>query len=187
MKYDGLIVDADFCIKIGASPKYRYLERILAELAEKVYIHKTVYDEIMVPACAKQQIDSLIHLGIMEIVDENCLEPLEKAIYRGAWQGLSKVMINPGNSRKNRGETCSLAMAKAMSIPIFATDEKNLQPIIGRILNTGISDIKCLRIEDVIKKIKSDEINTFTRKESKVLWRLAGKNTDDFDKKIWPI
>ena len=47
MKLERIIVDADFCIKIGASPKYRYLERILPELAEKVYIHKKVYDEII--------------------------------------------------------------------------------------------------------------------------------------------
>ena len=44
MKMKGIIVDADFCIKVGASPKYRYLERVLPELAEKVYIHKIVYD-----------------------------------------------------------------------------------------------------------------------------------------------
>lgn len=53
MKLERIIVDADFCIKIGASPKYRYLERILPELAETVYIHKKVYDEIIFPACAK--------------------------------------------------------------------------------------------------------------------------------------
>jgi len=57
MKMKGIIVDADFCIKVGASPKYRYLERVLPELAEKVYIHKIVYDEVMVPVCAKEQID----------------------------------------------------------------------------------------------------------------------------------
>lgn len=67
MKLKGIIVDADFCIKIGASPKYRYLEKVLTELADKVYIHRTVYDEIMVPACAKEQIDYLNEQGILEV------------------------------------------------------------------------------------------------------------------------
>lgn len=91
MKLKGIIVDADFCIKIGASPKYHYLERVLAELA-----------------------------------------------------------------------------------------------IIDRVLNTGIDDIACVRIEDVVRKIKNSELN-FTRKEAKVLWRLAGKKTEIFDNSIWPI
>lgn len=74
MKLKGIIVDADFCIKVGASPKYRYLERVLTGLADKVYIHKIVYDEIMIPACAKEQIDFLRKQGIIEILDENILK-----------------------------------------------------------------------------------------------------------------
>lgn len=49
MKLKGIIIDADFCIKLGASPKYRYLEKVLTELADKVYIHRIVYDEILAP------------------------------------------------------------------------------------------------------------------------------------------
>lgn len=188
MKLKGVIVDADFCIKIGASPKYRYLERVLPELAEKVYIHKIVYDEIIVPACAKEQIDTLHMQGIVEIIDENCLEPLEKVIYQGVYQSLANVMINPKRPKKNQGETCSLAMAKIKSIPYFATDEKRLQEIIDRILNTGLDDdIHCIRIEDVVRRIKSGEIEGFKRKEAKVLWRLAGKSTVIFDRDIWKI
>lgn len=100
---------------------------------------------------------------------------------------LANVMINPERPKKNRGETCSLAMAKTKGIPYFATDEKELQPIIDKILNTGIDDIFCVRIEDVIHRIKSGEIEGFKRKEAKVLWRLAGKSTDIFDNEIWPV
>ena len=176
MKLERIIVDADFCIKIGASPKYRYLERILPELAETVYIHKKVYDEIIFPACAKEQIDVLRKQGVLEIIDENSLDPLEKVVYQGTYQSLANVMI-----------TCSLAMAKTKSIPYFATDEMELQPIIDKILNTGMNDIICLRIEDVIQRIRLGEISGFKRKEAKVLWRLAGKRTDVFDKDIWAI
>ena len=67
MKLKGVIVDADFCIKVGASPKYRYLERVLPELADKIYIHRVVYNEILIPVCAKEQIDSLIIQGKLKI------------------------------------------------------------------------------------------------------------------------
>ncbi|HIZ66442.1 MAG TPA: hypothetical protein H9809_11200 [Candidatus Blautia pullicola] len=186
MKLKGIIVDADFCIKVGASPKYRYLERVLTGLADKVYIHKIVYDEIMIPACAKEQIDFLRRKGIIEILDENILNPIEQVVYQGVYQSLAKVMINPKRPRKNQGEICSLAIAKTKSIPYFATDEMDLQPIVNRILNTGMDDIFCIRIEDVIRKIKSGELEGFKRKEAKVLWRLAGKSTNLFDKCIWP-
>lgn len=187
MKLKGIIVDADFCIKVGASPKYRYLEKVLPELAHKVYIHKAVYDEILVPVCVKEQIDSLRGQGILELIDENSLTPLEKTMYQGIYQSLAMVMINPQKPRKNLGETCSLAMAKTKSIPYFATDEVGIQPIVDKILNTGIDDIICVRIEDVIRRIQSNQLQNFTRKEAKVLWRLAGKQTEIFDKYIWPI
>lgn len=187
MKLKGIIVDADFCIKVGASPKYRYLEKVLTELAEKVYVHKTVYDEILFPACAKEQVDSLKRQGILELLDENDLNFDEKNVYQGAYGKLADVMIDPERPKKNRGETCSLAMAKTKSIPYFATDEKDLQPIIDRISNTGLDNIFCVRIEDVIRKIKSGEVEGFKRKEAKVLWRLAGKSTDVFDNDVWPI
>ena len=187
MKMKGIIVDADFCIKVGASPKYRYLERVLPELAEKVYIHKIVYDEVMVPVCAKEQIDSLIKQGILEIMDESKLAPLEKKVYEGTYCLLARIMMNPNRPRKNQGEICSLAIAKTKSIPYFATDEKKLQPIIDKALNTGMNDIIRVRIEDVVQKIKSGELSAFKRKEAKVLWRLAGKRTDIFDRNIWPV
>lgn len=187
MKLKGIIVDADFCIKVGASPKYRYLEKVLIELADKVYIHKVVYDEILTPICAKEQIDLLRKQGVLELLDENNLNNVEKVIYQGIYSKLVNVMCNPNQPRKNRGEICSLAMAKTKSIPYFATDEKNLQPIINLILNTGLDDISCIRIEDIIHKIKNAEIKGFKRKEAKVLWRLAGKSTVIFDEDIWPL
>lgn len=83
MKLKGIIVDADFCIKVGASPKYRYLEKVLMELADKAYIHETVYKEILTPACAKDQIETLKKQGFLELLDENKLNTIEKATYEG--------------------------------------------------------------------------------------------------------
>ncbi|MCL2437194.1 MAG: hypothetical protein FWD00_04060 [Clostridiales bacterium] len=187
MKLKEIIVDADFCIKVGVSPKYRYLERLLPKLANKAYIHKAAHDEVMFPLCAKEQLDFLKNQGFLDVLDEKDLNPLEKIVYIGTYQSLAKAMINPHQPRKNQGETCSLAMAKTKSIPYFVTDEKNLQPIIDKILNTGMDDIVCIRIEDVIRRIRFGELEGVKRKEAKVLWRMAGKEPTVFDRAIWPM
>ena len=91
-----------------------------------------------------------------------------------------------GHPNKNKGEACSLAYAKATGIPVFATDEMDLQPIIDTQLNTGIDDITCLRIVDIIKKAKNGEIDV-SRKVCKALWVISGKSKDMFDKTLWPV
>ena len=182
-----IIVDADFCIKVGASAKYRYLEKLLPILASKTHIHRMTYNEVLTPRCAKEQLDALIGQRLLGVLDENSLNPMEKTVYHGVYQSLARIMMNPSHPSKNQGETCTLAMAKTKSIPFFVTDEKDLQPIIDKNLNTGIDDIVCVRIEDVVRKFESGELNGFTRKETKLLWRLSGKDSSTFDKHIWPI
>jgi hypothetical protein len=54
------------------------------------------------------------------------------------------------------------------------------------VLNTGMNDLSCLRIVDIIEMIR-DGLEGLKRKDAKVLWRLAGKSTESFDKNIWPI
>lgn len=101
---------------------------------------------------------------------------------------LSNVMIDPSRPNKNKGETCSLAYAKVTGIPVFATDEANLQPIIDKLLNTGIDDIHCLCIMDIIYLIKNGKI-PLKRRYAKALWRISGgrKDANDiFDTEIWP-
>lgn len=189
MKLKTIIIDADFCIKVGGSPKYPYLEKVLAEVAEKVYVHKYVYEEeILTPASAKAQLDELKKHGILEVINEDGLSENAREVYDGTYNMLARVMLNPNEPRKNQGEVCSLSMAKAKAIPYFVTDEKDLQPIIDEKLNNGIEDgdIQCIRIEDIIVKIKNNEIQGFSRKAAKVLWMLAGKNKEDFDNSIWP-
>lgn len=186
MKLKAVIVDADFCIKVGSSSKYRYLERLLPEMAEKVYIHKTVYEEILYPLSAKKQLDALREQGILHLLDTGNLLALEKKIYECTYHMLSKVMSDPRNKRKNRGEMASLAMAKTKGIPYFATDEMNIQAIVDNILNSDLENsITCVRIEDVVKKMKDGELDSFKRKEAKVLWVLAGKRKEVFDNEVW--
>lgn len=187
MKFDAIIVDADICIKIGNSEKYRYLEKLFPIIADKVYIHTIVYNEILSPKCAKEQIDKLISDGIAEVLDESKLDDIEKLIYEATFLSLSSVMINPERPNKNRGEVASISMAKTKSIAYFATDEKELQTIIDEVLNTGMNDLSCLRIVDIIEMIRDGKLEGLKRKEAKVLWRLAGKSTESFDKNIWTI
>lgn len=65
--------------------------------------------------------------------------------------------------------------------------KKDLQPIIDEKLNSGIDNISCIRIIDIIEMIRDGKIECLKRKEVKALWRLAGKPTERFDKDIWPI
>lgn len=189
---DKIIVDADFCVKLGGSEKYRFLLEVLPLVANKIYMHTHAYGEVLYPASAKQQLDDLIKAGKVILVDQSMLSPADRAVYDMSYTVLERVMINPHRPNKNKGETCALAYAKATGIPVFATDESKLQPIIDAQLNSGIDDITCLRIRDVVEMIRSGEI-ALPRKYAKALWRISYNNEDVknaneiFDKEIWPI
>ena len=180
-----IIVDTDLCLKLGGSEKYRLLELILPLVAEKIYIHTCVYEEILTPHIVHEQIDTLMHAGLITLVDESGLGAAQNTVYQMTYRQLEQVMINPDKPHKNKGEVCSLSYAKAASIPIFATDESKLQPIIDRHLNTGIDDITCLRIKDIVMMIKSGDID-LPRKTAKMLWRISGKSAEVFNTDIWP-
>ena len=81
MHYGEIIVDADLCNKLGDSAKYPYLRIVFPLLADMVYIHRIVYDEIMMSAQVKEQIHSLISEGLMRIVDESDLDTTESMVY----------------------------------------------------------------------------------------------------------
>ena len=185
VRFKQMIVDADICIKIGGSAKYRYLEKLLPAMAEKIYMHKAVYDEIMIPACAKEQVDELIKSGILELIDEEQLNAIERHIYNAIYESLARVMINPKRERKNRGEVSSLAMAKTKSITYFGTDEKDLQLIIDEKLNNGMDDIYCIRIIDIIYMIKNGELEGLKRKDAKNVVEIVRKSVERFDREIW--
>jgi len=182
-----IIIDADVCLKLGQNEKYPYLQQLLPSLSKKSFIHRCVYDEILFPAQVKAQLNKLICDGLLEIIDESILSLSEKVLFDAAYSSLAAVMINPNKPRQNHGEVSSLAIAKTISIPVFFTDERDFQPIINRILNTGLVDITCIRIIDVIKKIKLGEIEGFSRKQAKAMWVMSGKDKGIFDNEIWPI
>lgn len=121
-----IIVDADFCIKLGSSEKFPFLSEVLPLLANNIVMHSHAYSEVMIPACAKQQLDELIYKGVVQIVNQSGLDPNSRAVYDMSYSLLERAMIDPRKPSKNKGEACSLAYAKATGIPIFATDEAHL-------------------------------------------------------------
>lgn len=188
---DKIIVDADFCLKLGGSEKYHFLFEVLPLIASEIYMHSYAFGEVLYPVSAKKQLTDLISSGKVKLVDQRTLSTTDRAIYDMSYSALEQTMIDPRKPNKNKGEVCSLAYAKATGIPIFATDESSLQQIIDAQLNTGINDIHCLRIRNVMEMIKNGEIN-LSRKYAKALWRISYNNdnvknaNDIFDREIWP-
>ena len=60
---DKMIVDADLCIKLGGSDKYRYLHDILPLVSKKIYMHTHAHGEVMMPSSAVSQLKDLIAEG----------------------------------------------------------------------------------------------------------------------------
>ena len=176
-----IILDADICLKLGGSGKYQVLYELVPLLARNVYIHKTTFEEILSP---KAQITQLIAEGKVHIVSEADLDKDDRKVYDMTYDKLYGVMKDPTRSRKNVGEVCALAYAKTKSIPLFATDEKDLQPIIDRQLNTGVDDIHCLRIQDIIEQAKAGML-PISRKHAKLIWVISGKDKTIFEY-LWP-
>ena len=179
-----IILDADICLKSGGSGKYRLLYELVPSLAENAYIHKTTYNEILYPPAAKAQIEQLISEKKVHLVSENDLEKNDRKVYDMAYNKLYSVMKDPTRPNKNLGEICALAYAKTKSITLLATDEMFLQPIIDKQLNTGIDDIHCLRIQDIIEQSKAG-ILAISRKNAKLIWAISGKRKEVFDQ-LWP-
>ena len=184
MKLEQIIIDADICIKLGGNAKYRFLEIVVPALANRAYIHETVYDEIKMPASAIEQVNTLVETGDLEKISEEELDHTEKNNYKAIYSSLASVMMNPDTPNKNAGEVSSLAIAKVKGITYFGTDERDLQPIIDRKLNTGLKDIRCIRIIDIVKMFKDHDIVGLKRKEVKALWKLSGKSPKLFDEEI---
>ena len=194
--FDKAILDADFCIRLGRFEKLNFLETIIPIIAKEVYIHKYVYeDEILVPINSKNQIKRLIEKGNIVIIDENTFDTLERNIFDSTRDKLKRVMVKEEKG-KNWGEVLSLSCAKVLGIPIFMSDELNLQPIIDTQLNTDISgNITVFRVKDIIEWIKNNPQCKIDRKTAKSIWLTAtsDKNRVTIEESkevfiaIWPI
>lgn len=177
-----IILDADFCIKVGRFEGLLLLQEIIPVIAQKAYIHKYVYeDEILIPWSAKQQVRRLIDSGQAELLDESSFSLTEKVIFTATRDNLKRAMIGTVERGKNWGEVLSLACAKTLGITIFMSDEGSLQGIINRLLNTGNDyDIQVFRIINLVEWIRDHPEVGITRRTAKTIWIAAGKSKDSF-------
>ena len=184
---DRIILDADFCIKVGRFQSIPILEEIVPLVAHKAYIHRYVYeDEILIPQSAKEQVRHLIEVGRIEVIDDTCFKKEYYSIFQATRDRLKRVMVGTIERGKNWGEVLSLACAKSLGITIFMSDESSLQEIINRQLNTGTEyDIRVFRIIDLIKWIKAHPECGIVRKTAKTIWLVAGKSKESFQS-MWP-
>lgn len=60
---DKIIIDADLCIKLGGSNKYRYLYDVLPLISKEIYMHTHAHGEVMIPTSAVNQLKDLISEG----------------------------------------------------------------------------------------------------------------------------
>ena len=44
-----IIVDADFCLKLGGSEKYRFLFEVLPLISCEIYMHRHAFGEVRYP------------------------------------------------------------------------------------------------------------------------------------------
>lgn len=196
-QFDTIILDADICLKLGGYDGIQVLEKIIPLVSKKAYIHKYVYnEELLIPAKVKKQLKKLIEKEQLVKIDEDDLEAVERMMYESNVQILCKAMKGTEQlvDSEHKGEIISLAMAKVLDIPIFMSDEKDLQPIIDLKLNTGIgSKINVFRLQHVITWIKNNPNCEVTRKDARKIWCGAYDKKkidfykDRFNQELWPL
>lgn len=171
---DKVILDADICLKLGRFERVQMLEQLIPRMCDKAYIHRYVHkEEVLIPQNAKRQLDNLINDGKLEILDETALSDDEREVYYSNISLLSKVMKGTEKleDSEHRGEIVSLSMAKVLNIPIFISDEKDLQTIIDSKLNTGMgTNIEVFRLINIINWIKNNPECGINRKLAKLIW-----------------
>lgn len=62
-----MIVDADLCIKLGGSSKYKYLYDILPLVSKRIYMHTQAHSEVMMSAASVSQLRALVSEGEVNI------------------------------------------------------------------------------------------------------------------------
>ena len=88
---DRMIVDADLCIKLDGSSKYRYLYDILPLIADMIYMHTHAFGEVMMPPSAIGQLRELVSEGKVELVNESGLGSQDRIVYDAAYRNLERV------------------------------------------------------------------------------------------------
>lgn len=190
MQFKKIILDADIYIKLNGFERVQNtLYRVVSQITEKAYIHQYVNEEEILTK--RDQLQKLISEGIVEVLNPDIVlaEAATKSVYTETKQTLFKELLGeevPKNKRgKHFGEVHSLAIAKALSIPVFMSDEGNLQPIVNRLLNTGIDDITVFRLKNILLWMKENTECGFNKNDAKAI--LFGTTDRQYleSNKVW--
>ncbi|APM39170.1 hypothetical protein [Clostridium kluyveri] len=171
-KYSCLILDADIYYKLVQFEDINAFIKIIDNITDKAYIHEYVYKEEILTK--REQLEQLIAMKKLEILyPKNILDKIGYSVYKDSFKILCEEYIGLENLCKRHGhlgEVYSLAIAKALSITIFMSDEGGLKPIIKRLLNTGINDINMFRLKNIIHWIRHNPECNITRREAKKIF-----------------
>ncbi|OXS56542.1 hypothetical protein B1A99_19630 [Cohnella sp. CIP 111063] len=178
--WEEAILDTDFALKLEKVKKFNAIEKYIPLLVKKLYIHRYVYEnEILMPKRTKDQIDKLVESDRAVIVDAESLhyDAYKSLIYQQTIQHLEKVDPETRENGKNWGETVSVAFAFASGIPFILSDERELQELLNKELNSGTDkDILVIRLRDFIEAMKERGLS---RKEAYAMWCFAHQDERD--------
>ena len=93
---DKIIIDADFCLKLGGSEKYRFLFEVLPLIAGEIYMHRHAFEEVRYPASATKQLSDLISIGKVRIVNQS----IRQSNLRHGFQGTRKSYDQSAQARE---------------------------------------------------------------------------------------
>lgn len=194
-RFEKVIVDADICIHLAKYGKVNAIRCILGNIAEKVYIHEYILDVELLSNTSAGKIREMEKEGRIQVLSPLLhLSDVEKANYEATCEMLADAVgVSMDEERcRHKGEVVSIAIAKALGIPVFLSNERGLQKEIDECINTGMDDIQVFRIRDVILWIRENPECRLTRKDAKYIWLLSFDKLKcdfykkEFDKILWP-
>lgn len=188
MKLDGIILDADVCIKLGKITSGRFIELVIPLISDTIFIHPSVKDEVKWPEHAISQIDTMLRDGKIELLDDKLWNPFDSMVYSQTVEILKRTMVDPRKTDHHMGEVYSLAAAKTKGIDYLLSDEKKLQRKVDALLNTGIDkgNIRCITLVDVLNMFADGTLSGIDRETAKTIWLGCLEDTLEFDRIIWP-
>lgn len=171
-RFDCLILDADIYYKLVQFEDINAFTKIISNITDKAYIHEYVYKEEILTK--RDQLEELIISGKLQVLSPSAiLNNINLNVYEDSFKILCKEYIGLDNLYKRHehlGEAYSLALAKALGITTFVSDEGGLKPIIKRLLNTGINDINIFRLKNIIHWIRHNPECGITRRDAKKIF-----------------
>ena len=173
--FEKIILDADICIKLSGLERVSdAFYRVISQITEKAYIDQYINEEEVLTK--RNQLERLISEKIVEVLNPDTIlnDVTMKDVYTQTKRNLYKEFVGEEEPKvkrgKNFGEVHSLAIAKALRIPVFMSDEGQLQPIVNRLLNTGLDDITVFRLKNIILWMKENPECGFNIQEAKAIF-----------------